>query len=157
MNIKFIVVGKTDADYLKSGEKEYIKRLKHYTKLEYQVIPDLKNVQKLTEEQRKEKEGELLLKSIDGSDFVILLDERGKTKTSKQLSQLIEKHQLQATKRLVFIVGGAYGFSDEVYRAAHQKLSISAMTFSHQMIRLFFLEQLYRAHTILRGEPYHHE
>lgn len=156
MEIKFIVVGKTDAEYLKSGEKEYVKRLKHYTKMTYLTIPDIKNVQKLTEQQRKEKEGEFILKALEPNDFVILLDEAGRSKTSKQLSQLIEQHQLQSTKCLVFIVGGAYGFSQEVYEKANQKISLSPMTFSHQMVRLFFLEQLYRAHTILRGEPYHH-
>lgn len=156
MEITFIVVGKTNASFLQKGEDEYCERLKHYCKFSYETIPDLKNAKKLSENQKKAEEGTLILKRIQPNDYIVLLDERGKVQTSKQLARFVQQHQMQATRRLVFIVGGAYGFSDEVYKSANQKLSLSSMTFSHQMVRLFFLEQLYRAYTILKGEPYHH-
>ncbi len=135
---------------------DYIKRLGFYISFEMQIIPDLKNTKSLSEIQQKEKEGELLLKQIDSTDEVILLDENGKSYTSMAFSQVLQKKMNSGIKTLVFIIGGPYGFSNEVYQRANGKLSLSAMTFSHQMVRLFFVEQLYRAFTILKNEPYHH-
>ena len=156
MKIKFLVIGKTDADYLKKGIDEYIRRLKHYVPLEMVVIPDLKNTKNLTQDIQKQKEGELILNQIDNGDFVVLLDEKGKKYSSVNFSQFVEKKMIAGTKTLSFVVGGPYGFSPEVYQKANAKISLSDMTFSHQMVRLIFVEQLYRAMTIIRGEPYHH-
>ena len=156
MKITFLVIGKTEDDYLKQGIDKYIKRLKHYTRLEVIELPELKNTKALTQEQQKTKEAELLFKKINVNDYVILLDERGSEFSSKQFSAYIEKRG-HAAADLIFIVGGPYGFDPSVYNRANDKLSLSRMTFSHQMIRLFFVEQLYRAYTILKGEPYHHE
>jgi 23S rRNA (pseudouridine1915-N3)-methyltransferase len=157
MKIKFLVIGKTDADYLKQGIDEYIKRLKHYLPFEMIVIPDLKNTKNLTEDIQKQKEGELISNQIDNSDFVVLLDEKGKKYSSVSFSQFIEKKMITGIKSLTFIVGGPYGFSQQVYQKCNAKLSLSDMTFSHQMVRLLFIEQFYRAMTIIRGEPYHHK
>ncbi|PJJ84571.1 23S rRNA (pseudouridine(1915)-N(3))-methyltransferase RlmH [Mucilaginibacter auburnensis] len=156
MKITILVIGKTEDDYLKQGIDKYIKRLKHYTKLEVIELPELKNTKALSQDQQKAREAELLLKKINANDHVILLDERGSEFSSKQFAGYIDKRG-HAAADLVFIVGGPYGFDQDVYNRANDKLSLSRMTFSHQMIRLFFVEQLYRAYTILKGEPYHHE
>lgn len=156
MTIKLIVVGKTNKSFLIDGESEYQKRLKHYIKFEEDVIPELKKVSALSEDQIKKKEGEEILKKLDKTDYLVLLDENGKEFSSVQFSNKIEKWMLNSVKRVVFVVGGAYGFSDEVYSRTNEKLSLSKLTFSHQMVRLFFKEQLYRAFTIIKREPYHH-
>ncbi|MDB4926926.1 23S rRNA (pseudouridine(1915)-N(3))-methyltransferase RlmH [Mucilaginibacter sp.] len=157
MKITFLTVGKTEDAYLKDGIDKYVKRLKHYTKLELVDLPELKNTKALTQEQQKAKEAELILKKISPLDHVILLDEKGMELTSKQFATYLDKKSVGSTSSLVFVVGGPYGFDQSVYERANDKLSLSRMTFSHQMIRLFFTEQLYRAFTILKGEPYHHE
>lgn len=157
MKILFLVIGKTDATYLSDAITEYKNRLVHYIPFEMQVIPDIKNVKNLSEQQQKEKEGELIVKNLQPGDQIVLLDDKGKEFTSLQFASYIEKKTHVVPKRLVFVVGGAYGFSEAVYKAAAEKISLSKMTFSHQMIRLIFIEQLYRAMTILNNEPYHHE
>lgn len=156
MKIVFLVIGKTDESYLDTGILKYIKRLEHYVPFEMKIIPDIKNRKTLTEEQQKKAEGELILSNINVGDDLVLLDENGKTFSSVAFSQWIEKQMNIGSKRMVFVVGGPYGFSKEVYAKAKFKISLSEMTFSHQMIRLIFVEQLYRAFTIIKGEPYHH-
>ena len=157
MKIKLIVVGKTNTAYLKTGENEYENRLKHYCNFEEIIINDVKNGSKLSKNELKIKEGNLILKTLESIDKVILLDNNGKIYSSNEFSNFLKKNMLNSTKNLVFIVGGAYGFSEKVYNRADNKLSLSKMTFSHQMVRLIFKEQLYRAFTIIRGEKYHHE
>ena len=157
MTIKLIAIGKTDNKAIIDLIEEYSKRLNFYIKFEFEVIPDLKNTKSLSEILQKEKEGELILKKLVPSDELILLDERGKSYSSMDFSVYLQKKMNSGLKQLIFIIGGPYGFSDEVYARANGKLSISKMTFSHQMIRPFFIEQLYRGFTILRNEPYHHE
>ena len=157
MKIGLIVIGKTDARYFVESIEEYRGGLIHYIPFELEVIPDIKNAKNLSEAQQKEREGELILKALQPGDYLVLLDEHGKEFTSMQFATYIEKKMHTVPKRLVFVVGGPYGFSEAVYRAASEKISLSKMTFSHQMIRLIFIEQLYRAMTILHGEPYHHE
>lgn len=156
MKITLLVVGKSNNSHLIKLEDEYRARLKHYINFEMLVVPELKNAKNLTEQEQKEKEADLLLKQIDQNDDVILLDEKGKEFSSVAFSEIIEKKMLSSIKRMVFVVGGPYGFSQRIYDRANSKISLSAMTFSHQMIRVIFIEQLYRAFTILRGEPYHH-
>ena len=156
MKIKLIVVGKTKSKYLVDGEIEYEKRLKHYTKFEEIIIPDVKLAGKWSESELKKNEGQLILGKLENSDHVILLDEKGKSCSSSEFSQLLQQKMNNSLKSLVFIVGGAFGFSNEVYQRANSKLSLSKMTFSHQMVRLLFKEQLYRGFSILRGEKYHH-
>lgn len=157
MKIALVVIGKTDAGYFVEAINEYRNRLVHYIPFEMEVIPDIRNVRNLSELQQKEKEGELILKSLQPGDYCVLLDEKGREFTSLQFSAYIEKKMHAVSRRLVFVIGGPYGFSEAVYKAAAEKISLSKMTFSHQMIRLFFVEQLYRAMTILNHEPYHHE
>lgn len=157
MKITFLTIGKTEDAYLRDGIDKYTKRLKHYTRLELVDLPELKNTKALTEPQQKAREAELLLKKITPLDHVILLDDKGMEFTSKQFAAYIDKKSVSSTSSLIFIVGGPYGFDQSVYDRANDKLSLSRMTFSHQMIRLLFVEQLYRAYTILKGEPYHHE
>ena len=157
MKIGLIVIGKTDAGYFVEAINEYKNRLTHYIPFEMEVIPDIKNVKNLSEAQQKEKEGELILKALQPGDYLVLLDEKGKEFTSMQFSTYLEKKMHTVPKRLVFVVGGPYGFSEAVYKAASEKISLSKMTFSHQMIRLIFIEQIYRAMTIWNNEPYHHE
>lgn len=157
MKIALLVIGKTDASYFVQAINEYTNRLTHYIPFELTVIPDIKNVKNLTEPQQKEKEGELILKSLQTGDYLVLLDEHGKEYSSMQFASYIEKKMHTISKRLVFVVGGPYGFSEAIYRVASEKISLSKMTFSHQMIRLIFVEQVYRAMTILNNEPYHHE
>ena len=156
MNIKLITVGKTDNKALQSLIDDYTKRLSFYIRFELEIIADLKNAKNLTQSQQKEKEGELILSKIAPTDQVILLDENGKSFSSMAFSAELQKKMNAGVKTLVFVIGGPYGFSDAVYDKANGKISLSAMTFSHQMVRLFFIEQIYRAFTILRGEPYHH-
>jgi 23S rRNA (pseudouridine1915-N3)-methyltransferase len=157
MKITFLTVGKTEESYLKEGIDKYVNRLKHYTKLIIVEIDELKNTKALTSEQQKAKEAELILKKILPLDHVILLDENGMQLSSQQFAAYIDKKALVSIANLVFVVGGPYGFDTTVYERANDKLSLSAMTFSHQMVRLFFVEQLYRAFTIIKGEPYHHQ
>jgi 23S rRNA (pseudouridine1915-N3)-methyltransferase len=157
MQIKLLTVGKTDHPAIQQLINEYEGRLTHYIRFELEVIPDLKNTKSLSELVQKEKEGELLLKKVQPSDELILLDERGKSYGSLEFSVVIQKKMNSGLKQLIFIIGGPYGFSEAVYQRANGKISFSKMTFSHQMIRPFFIEQLYRAFTILRNEPYHHD
>jgi len=157
MKITFITIGKTQEQYLQTGIAEYVKRLSHFCQFSFIEIPDLKSAQNYSFDEIKKREGQLLLSKIPNGAAVLLLDERGKEYTSLQFSALIEKKQNEACKELCFVIGGAYGFSEEVYAAFPGRLSLSKMTFSHQMIRLFFVEQLYRAYTILKNMPYHHE
>ena len=157
MKIRLILIGKTNTAYLKTGESDYENRLKHYCKFEELLIPKIKNSGKLSHSDVKIKEGKLILKSLDQNDQIILLEEKGKSFSSVDFSNFLNQKLLSSNKRLVFVIGGAFGFSEEVYKRANLKLSLSKMTFSHQMIRLIFKEQLYRAFTILKGEKYHHE
>ena len=157
MKICLLVIGKTDMDFVQKGVADYESRLKHYIPYEMKIIPDIKNAKNMSESQQKEREGELILAQLDSSDFVVLLDEHGKEYTSRDFAKSIEQRAIGGTKRLVFVVGGPYGFSPAVYGRANMMLSLSRMTFSHQLVRLVFVEQLYRAMTILKGEPYHHE
>ncbi len=156
MKIKLITIGKTDNKNLQTLIEDYAKRLGFYVPFDFDVIPDIKNVKNLSESQQKQAEGNEILKRLIKSDTMILLDEKGKTYSSVQFSQFLQKKMNSGLKTLVFVIGGPYGFSDEIYNRANGKVSLSTMTFSHQMVRLFFIEQLYRAFTILRNEPYHH-
>lgn len=156
MTIKLIAIGKTDSFSLQDLIKEYENRLKHYVRFELDIIPDLKNVKNLSETQQKEKEGELILKKLNATDVLILLDENGKQFGSVEFSGYLQKKMNSGIKQLVLVIGGPYGFSDAIYTKAQSKISLSKMTFSHQMVRLFIVEQLYRAFTILKNEPYHH-
>ena len=157
MKIKVLAIGKTDDKNLKQLIDTYEKRLKHYIKFEIEIIPDLKQVKNMSEKDQKEKEGELILKKVDTGDQLWLLDEKGEMFRSIDFSKFLQKKMNAGLKRFVLVIGGPYGFSDAVYRMAQGKVSLSKMTFSHQMIRLFVVEQLYRAFTILKNEPYHHE
>ena len=157
MNIKLIVVSKTDVPYLQTGIDEYVGRLKHYCDFELVVISALKNMGKASPEEVKEREGQLILKQVEKSDMVVLLDEHGKEYGSVEFSEYLQKQMNTGIRTLSFVVGGAFGFSPAVYVAAQHKISLSRMTFNHQMVRLFFVEQLYRAFTILRHEKYHNE
>ncbi|WP_456438369.1 23S rRNA (pseudouridine(1915)-N(3))-methyltransferase RlmH [Psychroserpens sp.] len=156
MTIKLLAIGKTDNKQLQALIDDYQKRLGFYVKFEFEIIPDLKKAKNLSESQQKQKEGELILNKLNATDVLILLDENGKQLDSVAFSNYLQKHMNSGIKRLVFVIGGPYGFSPEVYQKANGKLSLSKMTFSHQMIRLFVIEQLYRGFTILRNEPYHH-
>lgn len=157
MKITLLTVGKTDKDWVKQGIDIYVSRLKHYIPFSINEIPELKNVSALSKDQIKVREGELILKNIKPTDDVILMDEHGKEYTSVDFASYLQKKISYEGKDMVFVIGGAYGFSDEVYKRANGKISLSKMTFSHQMVRAIFAEQLYRAFTIMRGEPYHHE
>ena len=157
MKILVLAIGKTDEQWVQEALLKYSKRLQHYIPFEFEVIPDLKNTKNLSEAQQKEKEGALILKKLKPSDEVFLLDEKGKEYRSVEFARYLQHQMNSRVKRLVFIIGGPYGFSLELYAKAKGKLALSKMTFSHQMIRPFFVEQLYRAMTILKNEPYHHE
>ena len=157
MDVKLVTVGRTDVQWVKDGLDLYVSRLKHYVPFSVVEIPQLKNVSAFSQEQIKEKEGELILKQVAPGDAVILLDERGKEFRSVEWAEWIRQRLARGGKALVFVVGGAYGFSQAVYDRAEGKVSLSMMTFSHQMVRTIFAEQLYRAFTIIKGEPYHHE
>lgn len=157
MKVTFLVVGRTIDKHLTTLINDYAERVKHYVPFEMVVVPELKNTKALSAEQQKERESELLQKQLRPGDHIVLLDEGGHEFRSMEFAAYLEKKQAQAARRLVFIVGGPYGFAPAIYALANEKVSLSKMTFSHQMVRLFFVEQLYRAMTILRGEPYHHE
>ena len=157
MKLKLLAVGKTNQDFVQKGIDEFAGRIKHYLPFELEILPDIKNTRNLNQLQIKEKEGEIILKHIRPEDYVVLLDEKGKEFTSVQFAGYIEKKTHTVSKQLVFVIGGAYGFSEAVYQAAQEKIALSKMTFSHQLIRLIFIEQVYRAMTILSNEPYHHE
>ncbi|MBB3122628.1 23S rRNA (pseudouridine1915-N3)-methyltransferase [Mesoflavibacter sabulilitoris] len=156
MTIKLLAIGKTDNKQLQQLIDDYTKRLGFYIKFELEIIPDLKKVKNLSEDQQKQKEGDLILSKITPTDILILLDENGKQYDSVQFANYLQKHMNSGIKQLVFVIGGPYGFSPEVYSKARGKVSLSKMTFSHQMVRLFMIEQLYRGFTILKNEPYHH-
>lgn len=156
MKITLLAIGKTDNKQLQSLMDDYIKRLGFYIPFELEVIPDIKNAKNLSEALQKQAEGDEILKRTNTADILILLDEKGKTYTSEGFSQFLQKKMNSGLKNLIFVIGGPYGFSEEVYKRANGKVSLSSMTFSHQMVRLFFIEQLYRGFTILRNEPYHH-
>lgn len=157
MKIALLTVGKTDRDWVRQGLDIYVSRLKHYIPFSINEIPELKNVSSLSKEQIKTKEGELILKNIKPTEDVILLDEHGKEYSSVEFAALLQNKITYEGRDIVFVTGGAYGFSDAVYKRANSKISLSRMTFSHQMVRTIFAEQIYRAFTIMKGEPYHHE
>lgn len=156
MKVELILIGKTVNSHFNAGINDYLERTNHYLPFKITVIPDIKNTKNLTEEQQKIKEGEEILKHLKHSDTVVLLDEHGKEFRSLEFATWIQKKQ-NTTRNLVFVIGGPYGFSRDVYQKANERISLSKMTFSHQMVRLIFTEQLYRACTIIKGEPYHHE
>ncbi|MFI5160420.1 MAG: 23S rRNA (pseudouridine(1915)-N(3))-methyltransferase RlmH [Sphingobacteriales bacterium] len=157
MKITLLLTGKTEDAYLKEGIDKYLKRLQHYIKIDVVEIPELKNTKALTQDQQKAKEADLILKKLSPTDHVILLDEKGIQLSSQQFADYLDKKAIDSVNNLIFIVGGPYGFDQSVYQRTNDKISLSRMTFSHQMVRLFFTEQLYRAYTIIKGEPYHHE
>ncbi len=157
MKITLLAIGKTNARFLQEGIDQYTKRLSHYIPFELKILPDVKTTKALTNEKQKEMEGQMFLSAIGQGDWVTLLDEKGKEFTSREFASYIDKKTITIPKNLIFIIGGPYGFSQEMYNRANEKLSLSKMTFSHEMIRLFFVEQIYRAMTILKGEPYHHD
>jgi 23S rRNA (pseudouridine1915-N3)-methyltransferase len=157
MKITLLVVGKTEDKYLIEGIEKYLGRLKHYIGFNLVVIPELKNTKNLTEAQQKSKEAELISKQLSNLDVVVLLDEKGKKHTSVSFANYLNKQMIGSVQQLVFIIGGPYGFDESIYKRSNSSISLSDMTFSHQMVRLFFVEQLYRAFSILKGEPYHHE
>lgn len=157
MNIKLLAIGKTDNKNLQALIDEYTKRLGFYIKFDLEIIADIKNVKNLSEAQQKQKEGELILNKLTPTDHLILLDENGKSFSSVGFADELQKKMNAGIKTLVFVIGGPYGFSDDVYKKANGKISLSAMTFSHQMVRLFVIEQIYRGFTILKNEPYHHQ
>lgn len=157
MTIKLLTIGKTDDSGLQALIDTYVKRLGHYNRFELEIIPDLKRTKNLHTEQQKVMEGKCILDKVNPSDFLVLLDENGRQYSSEGFSEYIQKRLNSGMKQLIFVVGGPFGFSEEVYQRANGKLSLSKMTFSHQMVRLFFTEQLYRAFTILKNEPYHHK
>ncbi len=157
MTIRLIVVGKTEASYLQEGISEYVARLKHYVRFEMEVIPALKDQKNASPDEVKEREAQLILRKLDGCDRIVLLDEHGTERTSMDFARYVQKQMNAGTRTLAFVVGGAFGFAPSIYAAAHDKMSISRMTLTHQMVRLFFVEQLYRAFTILKGEKYHNE
>jgi 23S rRNA (pseudouridine1915-N3)-methyltransferase len=156
MSIRILSIGKTNIPFVKDGIDEYLKRLKHYAKVSWEELPDVKNSKKISTDQLKREEGKLFLGKLNTGDFIILLDENGQQQSSVEFSIWLENKAIHTAKDIIFIIGGAYGFSEELYATAGAKLSLSKMTFSHQIIRSIFVEQLYRAFTIQRGEPYHH-
>lgn len=156
MKVEFWVIGKTSFGYLNEGNDIYLNRLKHYLPFKMVTIPDIKNRKKLSEQQIKTGEGDIILSKLNSGDCLILMDERGKQRTSVQFSDYLQNLLQLSHKRLIFLIGGAYGFSESVYKRSNTKMSLSNMTFSHQMVRLIFLEQFYRAVTIMNNEPYHH-
>jgi len=157
MKILLLLVGKTTNKDVQSICDDYVARLKHYTQFEITIIPELKNTKSLTQEQQKHMEGELIMKQLQPNDYIVLLDEHGHEYRSIEFANWIEKKNQTISRRLVFIIGGPYGFSKNIYEKTNEQLSVSKMTFSHQLIRIIFIEQLYRAFTIIKGEQYHHE
>ena len=156
MKIKLICIGKTGKNFLVEGENEYLKRLKHYVPTTKIEIPDIKKAKNKSEEQIKEEEADLILSKIGSNDYVILLDEKGRDFSSEKFAQHLQQRFNHLANDLIFVIGGPYGFSENLYKRSNEKISLSSMTFSHQMVRMIFFEQLYRAMTILKGEPYHH-
>jgi 23S rRNA (pseudouridine1915-N3)-methyltransferase len=156
LKITLIAVGKTEDKYLIEGIEKYLNRLKHYINFSILIIPDVKNTKNLTEAQQKNKEAEFISKQLNPTDVVVLLDEKGKKHSSISFATYLNKQMIGSVQNLVFIIGGPYGFDESIYKRANTSISLSDMTFSHQMVRLFFVEQLYRAFTILKNEPYHH-
>ncbi len=156
MNILVLAIGKTDDKHIVALSETYENRLQHYINFSFEIIPDIKKVKNLSEAQQKLAEGVQILNKIENSNTLILLDEKGKSYTSEGFAQFLQKKMNSGLKTLVFVIGGPYGFSDEIYQRANGKIALSEMTFSHQMIRPFFIEQVYRAFTILKNEPYHH-
>lgn len=156
MKITLLAVGKTEDKYLIEGIDKYLSRLKHYINFNIIIIPDIKNSKNLTEAQQKTKEAEFISKQINNTDVVVLLDEKGKKHSSISFSEYLNKQMIGSVQNLVFIIGGPYGFDESIYKRSNTSISLSDMTFSHQMVRLFFVEQLYRAFSILKNEPYHH-
>lgn len=156
MKFKLITIGKTNKSYFLEAEQEYLKRLAKYIQFEKTELPDIKNAKSLTENQLKIEEGKLILSKVDKGSLLILLDENGKEYTSPGFAKWMREEMNRGHKTITFVIGGAYGFSDDVYTAAKLKMSLSQMTFNHQMVRMFFIEQIYRAFTILNNEPYHH-
>ena len=157
MKITLTVIGKTEVGYVRQGIDEYVKRLQHYVQFDIRYISDVKGTRNMSEAQQKVAEGRALLATLESSDHVVLLDEHGTERTSMDFSQWLQRRMASGSKRLVLVVGGPYGFSQEVYDRANEKVSLSKMTFPHELVRLIFVEQLYRAFTILKGEPYHHQ
>ncbi|MFW6043123.1 MAG: 23S rRNA (pseudouridine(1915)-N(3))-methyltransferase RlmH [Marinilabiliaceae bacterium] len=157
MKIRLIMTGKTSDKWLKEGIEQYFGRISRYLPFDVKVIPDIKNAGKMSAEAVKQQEGEAILRSVDNSDRMVLLDENGKMLSSREFAGFIEKQMISGCRHLVFVIGGAWGVSEEVVRRADQKISLSPMTFSHQMVRLVFAEQLYRAMSIINNEPYHHD
>lgn len=157
MKITLLLIGKTTTKYMQEGIELYVKRLAHYIPFEIRLLPDIKASKTLSSDKQKEMESLIFLSAIGQSDYVVLLDERGKEMTSREFAGYIDKKMISVPKNLVFVIGGPYGFAESMYARANEKLSLSKMTFSHEMIRLFFVEQIYRAMTILKGEPYHHD
>jgi 23S rRNA (pseudouridine1915-N3)-methyltransferase len=157
MKVILLSVGKTDDLFFAQIIEEYKKRVNHYISFEMNVVPDLKNRKNLSEKEQKTEEGNMILKTLQSSDYIVLLDDKGKQYSSVELARFMEKKMHSVPKRLVFVIGGPYGFSSEIYERANEKLSLSKLTFTHQMVRVVFAEQLYRAMTILNNEPYHHE
>lgn len=157
MKITLLAIGKTGTSYLREGIEGYVRRIVHYVPFEFKILPDIKNTRSLTEERQKAMEGEAFMSAMQPGDYVVLLDERGKEMTSRGFSEYIAAKMHVVSRQLIFVIGGPYGFSPEMYARADDKLSLSRMTFSHEMVRLFFVEQIYRAMTIMRGEPYHHD
>ena len=156
MKITLIAVGKTEDKYLIEGIEKYLGRLKHYINFNFVIVPDIKNTKNLSEAQQKSKEAELIGKQLSPGDVVLLLDEKGKKHSSVSFANYLNKQMIGSVQHLVFIIGGPYGFDESIYKRSNGSVSLSDMTFSHQMVRLFFVEQLYRAFTIIKGEPYHH-
>lgn len=156
MRIELISIGKTDNQELNKLIDHYVKRLAHYIKFDFTILPDIKNVKNLSKAEQKKAEANSILKFLQKSDFIVLLDENGRGMSSEDFAQYLQKRMNASTKKLVFIIGGPYGFDPMIYERADQKISLSKMTFSHQMVRLFFCEQLYRGFSILNNEPYHH-
>jgi len=157
MKLLILFTGRTQGNIYPGLINEYVQRLSHYLSVQIEEIPDLKNTKSLTEEQQKEKEADLIFDRLQGGDVLVLLDERGKEMTSREFSLWMEQKMQTVPKRLILLIGGPYGFSKRIYEAAQGKISLSKMTFSHQMVRLFLIEQIYRAFTIIKGEPYHHD
>lgn len=157
MTITLVVIGKTNIDFVNTGIEEYLKRLSRYTKFNIITLPDIKGAKNMSVTDIKSREGEMLASALSGFDYIVLLDERGKERSSEDFAAWIENCAIQSTKHIAFVIGGAYGFSENIYKMHKELISLSKMTFSHQMIRLIFIEQLYRAFTIIKGEPYHHK
>lgn len=157
MRTTLLTVGKTDISWVREGLETYVSRLSHYTRFSIVEIPELKGVSSFSKDAIKQKEGDLILRQLGASDFVVLLDEHGREYRSVEFAAMLQNLMSRTSRDIVFVIGGAYGFSDAVYSRADAKLSLSKMTFSHQLVRTIFAEQLYRAFTIMRGEPYHHE